>query len=52
MDDSDFLDYTASSEDQAESTEQEDAAAGASPEAQPERRYPERQRTAPERLNL
>lgn len=48
MDDGDFLDYPASSEEQAGITEQEDAAA----QAQPEWRYPERRRTAPKRLNL
>lgn len=48
MDDGDFLDYPASSEEQAGITEQEDAAA----QAQPEWRYLERQRTAPKRLNL
>ena len=52
MDDCDFPDYPTSSEEQAEITEQEDAADHPPQEAQPERRYPERLRTAPKRLNL
>lgn len=51
-DSEDVLDYVAYPEEQEEDTEQQDAAAGPPHVIQSARRYPERQRTAPERLHL
>lgn len=51
-DNDDSLEYAAGLEEQEVETEQHDAAVGPPADVQPARRYPERERTAPKRLNL
>lgn len=51
-DSEDATDYAAYPEEQEEETDQQDDAADPPQAVQPARRYPERQRTAPERLSL